>query len=384
MEDASRATTLSAEFVGVRQILTRGLDDGAFSGAVALATYRGTLLFHWALGWACREPHEIPMTPETLFDLASLTKVVATLPAVLLLIARNRLDLDQPVGEILPTFGRAGWRSAVTIRRLLSHTSGLPAWQPLYLQAHGPEEYVSAIAQLEPTCKPGQQVLYSDLNYILLGEVVRAVTRRNLADVAMAEIFTPLGMQNTLFCPPASWRPRIAATERGNFYEMQLAGKQAAQFPRWRREVICGEVHDGNAFYGLDGIAGHAGLFSTAADLARYSQLWLQRGSWHGHTLLPESLIEEATRPQCPGRGLGWVLAHTDPAGNSFPARGWSPTAYGHTGFTGTSLWIDPARQLVFVLLTNRVHPKVQDKHLPIRQRVHEELIASLRRLHDE
>ncbi len=396
MEDAALPTELLPEFVRVRQILSRGLDDGAFGGVVALATFRQKVIFRLVLGWACREPQKIPLTFETLFDLASLTKVVATLPAVLLLVARGLLDLDQPVGELLPALGLQGWQSAVTIRRLLSHTSGLPAWLPLYLHAHGSEAYVATIGRLEPAA-PGQQVIYSDLNFILLGEVVRAVTGQTIAEFAAAEIFAPLGMHQTLFRPPPSLRPRIAATERGNSYERERVGAHAVGFSRWRQEMIWGEVHDGNAFYGLDGIAGHAGLFSTAADLARYGQFWLHRGSstpgeqlssWgphgsgHGSIILPASLMEEATRPQAPGRGLGWMLAHTDSSGNMLPARGWSSAAYGHTGFTGTSLWIEPTLQFVLVLLTNRVHPTVQDKFLPIRSLVHAELIAAARRLH--
>lgn len=365
------------------QLVLASVCQGFFGGAVALVTRRGTAVLHRAAGWACREPQPVPMTADTIFDLASLTKVVATLPAVLRLVADGRLALDQLVGDVLPEFGHDGWKSAVTIRRLLSHTSGLPAWLPLYLDARGPDEYVAAIARLEPATPPGQQVIYSDLNFILLGEVVRRITGQNVASFAAAEIFTPLGMGDTLFRPPPELRPRIAATERGNSYEMGQAGERAATFPSWRRELIWGEVHDGNAFYGLGGIAGHAGLFSTATDLARYGQMWLQRGSWQGTPVLPARLVAEATQPQAPGRGLGWLLARLEPRPETFPARGLSPSAYGHTGFTGTSLWVDPELDLIVILLTTRVHPEVRDEITVIRSSFHERVAAAFRRSRD-
>ncbi len=214
-------------------------------------------------------------------------------------------------------------------------------------------------------------------------EVVRRVSGQDVAGFAAAEIFTPLGMRDTLFRPPPALKPRIAATERGNSYEMGQAGERAASFPHWRRELIWGEVHDGNAYYGLDGIAGHAGLFSTATDLARYGQMWLQRGSWRSTQVLPARLVAEATRPQAPGRGLGWLLAGPEPQPELFPGRGFSRTAYGHTGFTGTSLWVDPELELVVILLTNRVHPEVRDEIAVIRPAFHERVAAAFRRSRD-
>jgi CubicO group peptidase (beta-lactamase class C family) len=365
------------------QLVLTGVRQGAFGGAVALVAHRGVVVLHRAAGWACREPQPVPMTAEVIFDLASLTKVVATLPSVLCLVARGELELDRPVGQVLPEFGHDGWKTAVTIRRLLSHTSGLPAWLPLYLDARGPDEYVAAIARLEPAAPPGQQAIYSDLNFILLGEVVKRISGQDVAGFAASEIFTPLGMRDTLFRPPPALRLRIAATERGNGSEMGQAGERAASFPYWRHELIWGEVHDGNAFYGLGGVAGHAGLFSTATDLARYGQMWLQRGSWRGTQVLPARLLAEATRPQAPGRGLGWLLAGPEPRPETFPARGLSPSAYGHTGFTGTSLWIDPELELVVILLTNRVHPEVRDEIATIRPAFHERVAAAFRRPRD-
>lgn len=348
--------TVSDPFAAAWHAVLDGLNQDAFAGAVGLVLHRGEVVLHRAAGWACREPEYVPMTTDTIFDLASLTKVVATLPCVLRLATEDRLLLDRPVRAVLPALGTAEWSARVTVRHLLSHTSGLPAWRPLYLEAHGPDEYLAAIARVAPEAAPGERVIYSDLNFLLLGELVRAYTGRDIATVAQELVFGPLGLTTT-FCPPPAWQRRIAATERGNAYEQALAGPAAATFPRWRTEVIWGAVHDGNAFYGLDGIAGHAGLFGAATDLARYGQFWLQCGVWAGRELLPAALVAEAIRPQAPGRGLGWVLASS----GASSAHGLSPNAFGHTGFTGTSLWIDPERALVIVLLTNRVHPVVRD-----------------------
>ena len=260
------------ELDGAWQIVINGASSGAYAGAVALFTRGGAVAFRRATGWAMLDPKRRPMTEETIFDLASLTKVVATLPSVLLLVAAGELALDDPVGRILPEFGIDGWRSAVTIRRLLSHSAGLPAWLPLYLDAAGPEAYLAAITQASPVAPPGDRVVYSDLGFILLGEIVRRLSGRDIARFAATEVFAPLGMGDTMFNPPATVRHGIAATEDGNQTEIGMCGDRAGEFPNWRRRTIWGEANDGNAFYGLSGIAGHAGLFGTATDLARYGR----------------------------------------------------------------------------------------------------------------
>jgi CubicO group peptidase (beta-lactamase class C family) len=321
------------------------------------------------------------MAAATGFDLASLTKVVATLPSVLTLVDAGEIALDDQVGAALPAFGTAGWKGEVTIRRLLSHSAGLAAWLPLYLDHAGPAAYLAAIAAAEPAARPGERVIYSDLGFILLGELVRRIDGRDIAAFARDELFARLGLADTLFTPPATRRERIAATERGNETEVGMCGERAAAFPRWRREVIWGEANDGNSFYGLGGVAGHAGLFGTAQDLARYGRLWLQGGAWDGRQLLSEALVAEATREQAPGRGLGWRLpaAGDRPSGApADPGIALGPGAYGHTGFTGTSLWLDPGRDLVVVLLTNRLHPTARPEIESIRPAFHAALAAAL------
>lgn len=362
------------------QVVVDGAEIGAYAGAVALVTERDAIALQRATGWAMLEPDRLPMTEETVFDLASLTKVVATLPAVLLLVAAGELALDDPVGRILPEFGIAGWQGEVTIRRLLSHTAGLPAWLPLYLDATGPEAYLAAIAHATPVAPPGDQVIYSDLGLILLGEVVRCLSGRDIARFAATEVFAPLGMSDTTFTPPTSMRRRIAATERGNQTEIGMCGERGATFPRWRRTMIWGEANDGNAFYGLGGIAGHAGLFGPASDLARYGRLWLQGGVWEGRLLLPAVLVAEATREQAPGRGLGWRLpAAVGADASDDPGGVLGPRAFGHTGFTGTSLWIDPIRESVLILLTNRLHPTARPEIEAIRPAFHAAVAAAWR-----
>jgi serine-type D-Ala-D-Ala carboxypeptidase len=357
----------------------RSMEEAAerheFGGAVALVQRHGQTVLHRATGWAVREPEEerAPMAPDTIFDLASLTKVVATLPSVLKLVEAGKIDLEQPVGEILPEFGTEGDKAGMTIRRLLTHTSGIISWRPVFLTGSGPEHYLADFAKDQPYKKPGEQVEYSCPGFITLGEVVRRVTGMQVAEFAKREVFEPLGMVNTMFTPPAWLRDRIAATEVGNGFE---ADKEAGEpvDGGWRDYLLRGEVHDGNAWYGFRGLAANAGLFGTAPDLARYGQMWLDDGELDGTRILPEGLVAEAIREQtgldAPNdrRGLGWLMApRPGDDATTHSGRGLSQRAYGHTGFTGTSLWMDPERDLVIVLLTNRVHPAVDVAYLPTR-----------------
>jgi serine-type D-Ala-D-Ala carboxypeptidase len=361
------------------RIVVAGAEAGAYAGAVALAARGTDVLLHRATGWAVKEPERIPAGPGTIYDLASLTKVVATLPSILILIDRGAFGLDDPIGAILPEFGTDGARREVTVRRLLSHASGLPAWLPVYVDATGPEGYLRTISRVELRSEPGTEVVYSDLGIILLGEAIRRVSGQDVDRFARQEVFGPLGMGETMFRPPAALIRRIAATEYGNPREVEMAGERAAEFAGWREGMIWGEVHDGNCHYGLGGVAAHAGLFGTAADLHRYGQLWLNRGAWEDCQLISERLVEEATRRQAPGRGLGWRVRPEDLAALAEDmSRALSARAYGHTGFTGTSLWIDPARELIVVLLTNRVHPRTREDLADVRIASHEAVAAAI------
>jgi CubicO group peptidase (beta-lactamase class C family) len=302
------------------------------------------------------------MRLDTVFDLASLTKPLATAGVVLGLVDRGLLDLEDAIGRYLPLL--SGPRHAsITLRHLLAHSSGLVGWYPVYTRTNRSDEVIRAIAELPLSSPTGTRVEYSDPNFITLGLVAEVVTGKRLNQLAREMIFDRLRLTNTSFCPQLP-PGRFAWTERGNRYERRMADDMGLQFSGWRTEFFPGQVHDGNAHYALAGISGNAGLFSTAQEVATIGEMWLNRGT-HGDTrILSASLVAEATRDQTPNlsdaRGLGWRLTRpgiTPPPGS----RSLSPRAFSHTGFTGTSIWVDPGHDVVIVLLTNRVHPSIRD-----------------------
>lgn len=352
-------------------------------GAVAVVQHRGEIVLQRHTGWAVRVPEaeRTPMTPDTIFDLASLTKVVSTAPSVLRLIGEDKIALDEPLATYIPEFGDEGAKRDVTIRNLLSHSSGLTSWRGVYTTGTGIDAYIASLAADQPEAAPNTRVAYSCMGFILLGEVVRRVSGLRLDAYAHQHIFQPLGMNQTGYLPSPDVRNRIAATELGNHFEVATAGADPVQ--GWRQYLLRGEVHDGNAWYGLGGVSGNAGLFGTADDLLRYARMWLNGGELAGVRVLPETLVREATREQtglaAPNqrRGLGWQMTpHPYPEELSREASGagLSDRAYGHTGFTGTSLWIDPERELISILLTNRVHPTVNQDWAVIRANISKQL----------
>ncbi len=353
--------------------LVTAADRHEFGGAVALIARDGQIVLYRATGWAVRDPagQRSPMGEDTIFDLASLTKVTATTPLILRLVAEGAFTLDAPARDLLAVFRKEDVSPEITVRRLMSHSAGFAAWLPVFLDAVGPEAYLRGIAREPLAYTPGEQVVYSDPSFITLGEIVREVSGTPLHEYAREHVFKPLGMVDTWYLPTPGHRLRIAGTEIGNAFEADnVPGREPAGTP-WRSGLIRGEVHDGNAWYGLDGVAGHAGLFGTAVDLFRYGQMWLNGGELDGQRILPEELVREATREQIlfegERRGLGWRLAPGDGAGDEDAGRGIGTRGYGHTGFTGTSLWVDPETGLVIVLLSNRVHPVVKTDYLATR-----------------
>ncbi len=334
----------------------RLVDDGvgsAYPGAVLAVLYRGEVVLRYASGLAAHVPPPRPVTSGTVYDLASLTKVVATVPLILQGIAAGRLDLDDPLPRHLPESAHAG----ITIRHLLAHTSGLPGWIPFYLESSGTDEIVRRDAQTPPTAPPGTQVVYSDLGFILLGEIARRALGAPLDRLAHARIFEPLGMTQTGYQPLAGshhfTKEQIAPTEDGTATEQAMAG-EAGRRHTWRKTLIWGEVHDSNA-HAMGGVAGHAGVFGVADDLIAYARMWLGEGRGPRGVLLPSELVHEATirqTPEAAPRGLGWALAG---------AQAWwgeclSARAYGHTGFTGTAMVVDPEHALAIVFLTNAIN----------------------------
>lgn len=327
-------------FSRVSGLLNAAVEKKEIPGAVAAVARHGRIVLLRAFGAAALYPSPRAVEVNTLYDLASLTKVVATLPVILGLLEDGLFRLDDPVALFLPEFAVNG-KDRISLRQILSHTSGLTSWRD-YRHYNSYQEILEAICQETPDVQPGTKIIYSDLGFILLTEVVRSLTGKTLDVLAQERIFSPLGMDDTFFCPPKAERSRTAATE----------------YHEERRIYLCGEVHDDNASV-LGGVSGHAGLFSTAQALLLYGQTWLNGGFLPGRGRILSSAtvtaaISEQALFQGERRGLGWVLKScaSSSAGDLF-----SSEAYGHTGFTGTSLWIDPHLDLVAVLLTNRVHP---------------------------
>jgi CubicO group peptidase (beta-lactamase class C family) len=338
----------------ITEMLASRIAAGDFPSAVYMIAENGKTIFADALGEAVREPEPHPATLETIYDLASLTKPLITGLLCAQLVERGELSLDKPVADYLQEFDRAD-KSAITIRSLLTHTSGLPAWRPLYLLTNGAIEDALATIGAEPLQYPtGERVTYSDLGFITLGFLLQRVTGETLPLLTQGQIFTPLGLQRTFFNPDIAARTGVAACENGNAYERDMCERDFAGRPYggWRNQIIWGEVHDGNAHF-LGGAAGHAGLFSTATETLELANQFIGSRS---QLLKPETcelFRQSMTEGLNEARSFAWQLAQTrdSTAGPSLP-----PDAFGHTGFTGTSCWVDAGRERVFILLTNRTH----------------------------
>ncbi len=322
-------------------------------GAVVLVARRGRIGYWKAIGDRAFEPQREAMTEDTIFDVASLTKVMATTPAIMLLVEDAKLRLDDRVKRYLPRF-TGGGKDAITVRHLLTHYSGLRPDFELSKPWAGYEAALEELWNETTQSDPGKEFAYSDLNFIALGEVVRIASGKPLDAFTRDRIFSVLGMNRTSFRPPAEWRPRIAPTEsraRSLLYLKGLDNSPRAQ------EILRGEVHDPTAWR-MDGVSGHAGLFSCARDIAIYAQLLLNHGTYQGERLFAPITVEAMTTPRSPRgalplRGLGWDIdTHLSSPRGDLLAGG-----YGHTGFTGTSLWIHPATQTFIIILSNRVYP---------------------------
>jgi CubicO group peptidase (beta-lactamase class C family) len=345
---------------------------GAFPGASYLVAAGGRVVVEGAVGDAVREPRTIEATTATLYDLASLTKPLATALCAVRLASAGRLRLEDPLGRHLPGWRTGDARDAITLLDLLTHRSGLAAWDPLYLHARDTDGRIARLRALEPAGAPLVNVTYSCPNYILLGLALERTAGEGLADLFEDLVRRPLGGPEILYRPPAAIRPRIAATERGNARERHLAGPAGADYNAWRTEIIWGDVHDNNA-HTMGGAAGNAGLFGTARGVAAVASACLPDGPG----LLSEEERALFAHDFTPGldqsRAVGFQIART-PGSSAGP--GLPDDAFGHTGFTGTSLWIDPGGQRILVLLTNRVHPVFRDDDMnAVRREFH--LLAS-------
>lgn len=331
------APALAALRDSTRAVLARGLAERAYPGAVAVIGSARGIYATAAVGHLDWAPTPAP-NQNTLYDLASLTKVIGTTTALMQLWQAHRVDLDAPVQRYIPEF-TGPHKALVTVRHLLTHSSGLPAWRPLYKEATSPADAIALVFATPLDTLPGVRMVYSDLGAIILGKIVERVSGEPLDRYLARHVFGPLHMTSTMFRPPHTLIARIAPTERDP----------------WRGRLVRGEVHDENAYF-LGGVSGHAGLFSTAHDLARFARMMLDGGTLDGVRIVSRAAIDTFTHVQdstLSNRALGWEVPDgTNSAGHRLSSR-----AFGHTGFTGTSIWIDPGHDLFIVLLTNRVDP---------------------------
>jgi CubicO group peptidase (beta-lactamase class C family) len=327
----------SSRLAAIDETVRKGIDAGGFPGAAVVIGRHGAIV--WERGYGTLDWKGVPVDAErTMYDLASLTKVVATTAAAMVLVDRGRLQLDEHVSHYLPAFS-GGAKADVTIRQLLTHRSGLPSGRELS-RRDGSEAARNAVLSTSLERAPGSMTEYSDLGPDVLGFVIERITGEPLDRFVRRTVYEPLGMRSTMFRPPTALGTRIAPTIG----------------PGTR-----GEVHDGNA-RALGGVAGHAGLFSTASDLAVFAEAMLDTGSARTHRVFSDSVAREFTRPGPGWRGLGWQTCPGDGSCGQYL----SPRAFGHTGFTGTSMWIDPERDMFVIVLTNWVYGRASGGAAPV------------------
>lgn len=360
------------DFSTVNTEVAKAIEKGVFPGVVVLVNRAGTVLYRRASGWRSVEPHRTPMTEETIFDLASLTKPLATTLAIMLLVKEGKLRLDDHLSRFFPNFGVYG-KSPITFRHLLSHSSGLPAWRPYYreiasreakegrvslLGTRSAREFVYTQLQREKLeAPPGQKAIYSDLGFMLLGAVIEEISGVGLDQYCQDKIFRPLGLGSTMFI-------NLELLRRHQIQPMLEKFAPTERCP-WRKRILCAEVHDDNA-YAMGGVAGHAGLFSTVDDIDRLVSCLL--ACYRGESFfLPAELLQEFWTRDGRVQGSTWALGWDTPSPQHSSAGEWfSPQSIGHLGFTGTSLWIDLERQVHVIVLSNRVHPRRDNDKLQV------------------
>lgn len=365
----------SSGLKNIEEAVTAAVESKEIPGAVVLVARRGRVAYLNSFGKRAVAPDEEVMTTDTIFDMASLTKVMATTPAIMLLVEKGSIRLDDKVKRYLPAFVGGG-KDVITVRQLLTHYSGL---RPDFDLSKPWEGYQAAMEELwKETTQgdPGKEFVYSDLNFIALGEIVRVVSGQPLDQFTRDHIYVPLKMRDTSFNPPAEWRPRIAPTESRARSLAYLKGEGTAGLSTG---MLRGEVHDPTAWR-MGGVAGHAGLFSTASNVALYAQMLLNRGKSETGRFLSPLSVQAMTSPQSPRmtpslRGFGWDIdtSYSSPRGDLFAG------GYGHTGFTGTSLWVDPSSQTFVVILSNRVHPDGKGDATHLRGAIANIVAASIR-----
>ncbi len=354
----------------ISEFLQSKIDDRDFPSAVYLVAEKGEIIFQDALGFAVVEPEKIEASIDTIYDLASLTKPLVTGLLCVKLIENGAFDLSEKVCYQLKNFFMDGKKFDISFQNLLTHTSGFHSWEPFYVTAvQNGMRVINHIARTPLENPTSSEVIYSDINFIVLKILLEQTFGRPLDETANKKIFEPLGLQNTFFNPQKELRKRIAASEKGNEFEKQTCIERgyfdAISIPPtradgtqvFRTETIWGEVHDNNCYF-MDGVSGHAGLFSTAEEIFKIAQQFLPNQT----TLLKPESCELFLKNFTPGlnqaRSIAFQLAETP---DSTASEALSKNSFGHLGFTGTSLWIEPSSERIFVLLTNRTH----DRELP-------------------
>ncbi|MEJ2677525.1 MAG: serine hydrolase [Gemmatimonadota bacterium] len=394
-QGARPSPTMNAAIASADSAINAWVTAERIPGAVFLVARDGQVLQERAFGYAelnvlrdgkvVRLAHPVPMTTKDLFDLASVTKVMATTFAVMMLVDRGQVSLDAPLYTYLPDF-RGPHKDSITVRNLLTHTAGLRQWVPIYYHARNEKGAYAYIRQLPLKWGVGQGRHYSDLGFMLLGYMVEHVTGQRLNVFVRRELYEPLGLEHTAFNPKARHLGPFAATSQGNPYEKHMVydstfgykcTENPTSFTGWRHYTLVGEVNDGNAYYANGGIAGHAGLFSTAADLHVLLELLLGRGAYGGKRYISARVVNEFLQPLWFGNGLGWGMAPNMVELQHAPAG-----TFGHTGFTGTFVAGVPKYGLAVVLLTNRqnVGPDAQGYYTnldPLRQAVMSDLVRA-------
>jgi len=320
----------------VRRILDRALRDSAFPGAIAVVGRRNGVIAEYAVGHLDWAPGSPAVDAHTLWDMASLTKVVGMTSGLMQLVAAKRIDLDAPVQRYLPDW-KGPNKERVLVRQLSTHTSGLPAFKAYDQITHDPDSLAKLMFATPLDTTPGAKMVYSDIGAYLLGRIVEQVSGQSLDLYLHDHVFEPAGMHESMFRPPFALFPRIAPTE----YDSTQ-----------RHRLVRGMVHDERAYY-LGGVSAHAGLFSSASDMTRFAHMMMSGGTIDGRNVIPAATIAQFTKRQVADRALGWQK----PDGSNSAGHKMSEEAFGHTGFTGTSIWMDPKNDVFVLLLTNRVNP---------------------------
>jgi CubicO group peptidase (beta-lactamase class C family) len=353
-----------AMFSRAFEVLHHAIAEKSFPAASIAVTFHGKLVALKAFGRFTYEPESPPVTPSSVFDLASVSKVVATTSMAMILYQRGLIDLEMPVAAIVPEFvasesNKDPRRNEVSVHMLLTHSSGLPAYERLFLKAKTRDELLGAAFATQLTADPGAKTAYSDIGFIILTVALERIADESLDRFCQRELFGPLGMAHTTYNPPAGWRDSIPPT---------------ADDRTFRKRIIQGEVQDENASV-LGGVAGQAGLFATAEDVATFAHIMLQEGP----TLIRPETVSLFTRRESSPVGTSRALGWDTPSAPSQSGKYFSASSFGHLGYTGTSLWIDPARRLAITLLTNRTWPDCSNKAISqVRPRFHDAVVEAL------